>query len=431
MAIKVTRVYGTRFPKSKNIAAEKALLANLGCLHWQSKQRLKVYAETLEIGGAPLKSAAKHACHSFPVKLSSAIVQNKRLPFDRRASLVDLEMIAHDLHLEGHCDEQVPVHALPKEGDDFRAIADYQHAHRTAGTTARRMMSMSVKLRPWQHDRQGTSTAIEVLRDAIWSGKTAGVHIDIDNFYGSFLRRPVREVLPLPGRMVDHYIVAREHEFVPWGSSPPSFDVLLSKARSGIPHGGSASPIIGADTVSRIKWQPAPEIIPSGYVDNLMLMANSPDAVAADAKAVLAALEALPTGTFKGSIKWIGDATEGFDFLGVHMRLGKKLEIHPIEGRLEKFKAEMNRKCEKAAKRVAVAALSQKPQDRPAALEAVSEVWRYVQGWLAAFRMCDDIELYRVMASAPVIDLLAEIDCELKHLNPYLSESKNGGGYPK
>jgi hypothetical protein len=424
--IKVTRVEGTRFPKSTNIGAEKLLLEKLGLLRSQTNQQLNVYAEALKAGGNPLKMAARHASHSFAVKFTSAIIENKRLPFERRASLTKLESIAHDLHLEAPCHEPVPVHAELKANGGFRPICDFGHAHRTAQTTARRMLALYMKPRLWQYDFQGTSHAIEVIRDAILSGKTAGAHIDIKNFYGSFDQTKLREALPVPGRMVDHYLVGRKLEFVPWGHSPPAFDVLLSKAREGVSHGSSASPIIGADTVSKLHWQSAPGVVPGGYVDDLMLVGASHDVVAADAKAVCAAIAALPTGNFLGVVKWTGDVSEGFDYLGVHMRMGTKLEIHPAKGRLEAFKLELNRLFEKAVKPVGIAALSKKPIDRPAALQAISEVWRYAEGWLEAFRVCDEINAFRQLAQAQVDSLLAEIDCEFKHLKLYGTKP----GYP-
>jgi hypothetical protein len=430
MVIKVTRIEQVRFPKSKDVEREKKLVKRLAFHRWKSSKILTEYADALGVGGKALEMAARNASHSFSVKFTSSVIQNKRLAFGRRVSLVELEEISHDLKLEGFNAEPVPLHVRMKPNGDFRPICDFRNSHRTAQTVGRRMLERHVNPLPWQYDFKGTGAAIEVVRDAILSGKTAIALVDIKNFYGSFDEKTLREELPVPVKMVDNYLVGRKLKYVTMGNSCIPIDVLLSKARSGISHGSSASPIIGAHTVSKLIWHPAPGIIPAAYVDDFGLVAGSYEGVVADAKAVCAAIAALPTGNFVGILKWSGDASEGFDYLGVHMRLGKKLEIHPGMGRLEEFKLELTKRIYKASIPTAAAAKSQKDIDRPVALQAIAEVWQYSEGWLAAFRTCDDIDAYRQTALGPILALLTELKCDLNSLKLYTSEASKGG-YPK
>jgi hypothetical protein len=427
----VTRVEGVRFPESDDVAAEKKLLGELNQRRWQANKDLFTYEQALAVGGKPLKMAARQVAHSFPVKFTSAIDQNKRLPFHRRQSLVELEQVAHDLRLEGVCSEPVPTHPKMKPNGDFRAISDFGPMHRTAQTVGRRMLDRHVRplLRPWQHDFHGTAAAIKVIAAAIMADNTFGAHVDFKNFFGLFDPQMLRDELPVSGRMVENYLTARKLEIVPVGCSPSVKDALLSKARSGVSHGSSAAPIIGAHTVSKLNWHPAPGNIPAGYADDMMIVGASYDAVVADAKAVCAAISQLPTGKFVGVIKWAGNAADGFDYLGHHIRLGKKLEIRPADGRLDEFKLQLERRIVRAAELVTPAAKSGNNAARRMALQAISDAKQYADGWLAAFSMCDDYASYFWTAHEPTLSLLAEMGCGLKHLAPYASLGKKHG-YP-
>jgi hypothetical protein len=434
MAVKVTKVERVRFPKSKNVAAEKVLLAQLSKHRWKANQFLDTYRNALKLGGSALERASHYVVRSFSVKFTSAIIQNKRRPFHRRATLVELEEVARDLRLEHPCMELVRTSPKFKLNGDFRAICDFEHAYRTGQTVGRRMMQRATVLHPWQYDVQGIAAAIEAARQALLSGKVFGVIIDIKNFFGSFDQEALREELPVPVKLVDNYLVGRMMKVVPRVGHPPLSSslahALLSKARSGVPHGSSASPIIGAYTISGLAWQPSPGIVAIWYVDDVLLLAASLEEVDAAAKGVCAALSALPTGHFDGIKKWIGHASEGFDFLGHNVRLVETVEVRPLKNRLDEFMDELTDRCTFASEAVIKAANSNSYTLRPAALQAIADVWQYAEGWLNAFRCCDDIELLRVDAATPIYALLSKVGGNLASLKPYMSE-KFAGGYPE
>ena len=93
------------------------------------------------------------------MKFTSAIIQNKRRPFHRRATLIELEEVARDLRLEHPCMETVWVSPKFKPNGDFRPICDFEHAHRTGQTVGRRMIQRATILRPWQFDFVGAHAA--------------------------------------------------------------------------------------------------------------------------------------------------------------------------------------------------------------------------------------------------------------------------------
>ena len=425
MTAKTLRVEHVRFPASKNTLYEKSLLAHLGDFRSDAKDAFSKYGGLLK-AGEPVKVHAGNMVNSFPVKLTSAIAMNKRRPFCDRLSLTELADVADALNPLKTCSEPVPTYRKIKPNSDFRAISSFGPVHRTAQTIGRLMLQRFTypHLRSWQYDFSGVAAAVEAVRDAILAGRKAIAHVDIQGFYPSFDGMALRQALPVPGKMVDNYLTARKLAIIPQGCPKHLLDDLLAKARSGVSHGSSVSPIIGADTISRIEWHPGPDVTAASYVDDLLLAAASEDLVTAQTKLVQAALTALPTGKFVGVVKYSGDAGNGFTYLGHEIRLvGDKVEISPAPGRWDDFVARAKPLRKQAETLVLKAALTDSEIDKRAALQAVCDLWELGNGWLAAFSMCDDIASYAELAIAPVNQMLSHLNSEIKALNPY----KNGG----
>jgi len=110
----VTVVNGARFPRSKDKTAELKLKQRLSRYHAKAAEIRCNYRYWLGKGSVgKIDAAAMTALESFAFKLICAIDQNKRLPFARRISLVELAEVAETLSLPNFCDEVVRLGPRP------------------------------------------------------------------------------------------------------------------------------------------------------------------------------------------------------------------------------------------------------------------------------------------------------------------------------
>lgn len=435
MSAAVTVIDGARFPRSKDHAAELKLKQRLNQRRARAAELRQNYYYWLKKGvGWKINEAAQLCTHSFSFKLSSAIEQNRRLPFKRRIGLVDLADAASALDLSSPCDEIVRLHPEYKvhKPNEFRSICAFGPRHRTAQTAALILLSQGLKRQPFQFDKRGTAEAIRAAAKAFRSGQLHYVHLDIKNFFGSFDAKALREALPLPVQVADNYLVGRKLKFGCWGCDPSLFPLLQSQARAGVMPGSSTSPVIGALTISKLDFQPPPSILVVNYVDDFLIVGASAADVLVTAKALVAAAAALPTGHFKLEEKSAGKITDGLVFLGVHMQLvGDTLTIKPAPGRVEAFQEQFTKRLSVVEALIATACSTGKKGDEAAALQELAEVWSFARGWAEAYSVCDAPVTYFDIAFSPTMKLLSGLGkSSLKSLDPYLPGWKKANDYP-
>jgi hypothetical protein len=430
---KLITVDGMHLPASADAVAEKKLVQQLDGFHAHANDLVEKYALALPVGGKQLKNTMHTLTGSFAVRFISAIEANAHLPIPHRKTLTELADLANALHLEKPCDEKVSVAAFPKSKGGFRPVCNFGIRHRTAQQVARLMLGKIVKPQPWQYDWRGVDRVIERLQTAFSAGQNYAIHLDIQNFYGSFDHKALREALPLPKRMIDHYLVGRKLKYAPWGTSHLSHGVLLKAALKGAPQGSSATPMIGVHTISNIPWKPSPDMSVAGYVDDFALTGCSEQQVEADAKALCAAVAALPSGTFSLKAGPIVHVSQGFDFLGVRFKRTPQLKIETAPGKALHFLKTLRDMFEDAFETVIDAKESKSDSDLLVALGMIARLWRYGKSWLWTYRMCADVPDLKPIPEEHVGELLLVLGSNMGELNEYMSASKEGAeyGYPE
>jgi hypothetical protein len=143
------------------------------------------------------------------------------------------------------------------------------------------------------------------------------------HFYGSFEPEKLSPELPLPKEVVEHAVLGRHMEVV-WDPEHmkgktlhPSLSprhILHKEARLGVPQGSACSSIIGAFCMSRLPWVPKVGVVMLNYVDDFLLLANSPSALAEAIDELTEAVGDLPGGKFKLQLVEKGSASHGFCF---------------------------------------------------------------------------------------------------------------------
>jgi hypothetical protein len=428
----MTIVNGLILPTSANAAAEQKLLQKLGSLYAHADNLLATYAEAVPGGGKTLRNVLHSVVGSFAIRFTGAIEANAKLPITRRKSLIELADIANDLHLEKLCDELVLATAFPKGGGGWRIISKFGLRHRTAQFVTRAMLSKVVVPQPWQYDFRGFDRAIERIQDAFLTDQSYAIHLDIQNFYGSFNHKTLREELPLPSRMTSNYLVGWKLKYKACGTYPPSHSHVLKEARKGAPQGSSATPMIGVHTISNISWKPAPGTTAAGYVDDFALTASSENEVEASAKALCAAVAALPTGSFflrsKSNTKPIMHISEGFTFLGVRFSPAPqiKIKVEVTQENVGRFISKLHLLQEEAQEHVIEAKDSNDPRDRQIALGSIARVWRYGKAWLWTFRKCANIVEFKSFPADYIEEPLMWLGSSMDELNEYMADGNEG-----
>ena len=365
----------------------------------------------------------KSLAEGSDARLASAITANKKLKPRARQTLEWCLKVPSLLDFAKPLSEPVPVYPKPKKSGGFRMIHNPGLLHRTSQDIVVRIMGAYHAPRPFQFTDRGVHAAIKQTKEAAIKGHVHVARLDIKDFYPSFDHEKLVAELPLRKEVVEHIVLGRCMEVVMdpesmKGSSavsslPHAPDILLMVARLGIPQGSACSPIVGGYCMSRLAWKPTKSVVLVNYVDDFLLLSKSPKLLDKAIGKLTDAVAKLPGGQFELKLKATRDASKGFDFLGHRLQfVDGKLTTSPMPGNVESFWNRVTPIETKLCNLVFAIGKAGK-YDKDQALEYLAQLVAKLDGWLSAFRECDD-------AKSEVMFLIEEVSgwCTILGVTP-------------
>lgn len=413
---KFTLVDQVPFPASPN--GDLDLLKDLGRSRRRARKLRRRYGRSV-VSGKGQSGAARAYFTSGAVRFYEVVEAAKRMPLKKRRSLSELKSAAGVL-VHKPIKEPVQVRAKLKSNGDFRPICSFGVQHRAAQRIVCALLRPYVHEQPWQYDGKGINAAISRLIVLLEQGYTHVKHLDVKEYFGSFVAEQLPHALPLPKEVVDYAVVGkkmmaktRTHLVSPYP--------LLPKACRGIPQGSVASPLVATTVMSLLNWQPPAGTAMINYVDNFLLMGGSAEAVGAAELSLRAALSLLPGGNFSLDLKEASTAEEGFAFLGHRfLMVNGKVEIWPTAENDNRFDAEWSRRKGTANKKVKEYLDNPNDSTRHDAFTALAGAHAYAKAWTQAFRACRVVEVYQKSTLDDVTGLLKQMGATVSALKPYL-----------
>ena len=255
-------------------------------------------------------------------------------------------------------------------------------------------MELHFKPKPFQYTYRGVDKAIATVKSAVDKGQVSAALFDISNFFGSFECSELANELPLQKEAVNSVVVGRQMavELMKAGGGHTcalpslSLTTLLWQARQGLPQGSSTSPIIAAYILARLAWNASTQVVLVNYADDFILLAFDEEALEPEIGKLQDAVAQLPGGHFKLRLIEKRHLSKGVDFLGHHLELvNGQLRTTPTDGNWEAALSVNNE--------IETKLLHFKPgkAHKHKDLIALAKVQAHTDGWVAAFKECDNI----------------------------------------
>lgn len=335
--------------------------------------------------------------NSYAAKLVSLYEANRRLPHHRRVSEETLLVLAERMDPWRCLDEPVRVRAIPKPNGGYRIIHSFNLLHRAHQILVRERLKPFASLHPGQYILKGGGrrAACAAVKSALEAGYKWSVKLDIAAFFSSLDGEKIAKHLPVPRKVVDAILVARNLNLDLTGIVGVPGGGLLDRSRRGIPQGSAASSLIG-----EMMMAPVLKALPEGamvicYADDIVILTRTRREAIAACKALLDAMEHHFAGSVRPKYAYLRRVCDGFEFLGYEFRFkhGDAL-ARPAGMRPTVFWAKFFRRLNAAG------------QDR----RALAKLRGYVHSWCAAFElweaaeMCNQIFTRRVEAVERAIE---------------------------
>lgn len=345
--------------------------------------------------------------------LTSAIAANRKLRTAKRQTLEQCLAVPKLLDFSGPLKEVVPVRPKAKKSGGCRMLHNHGLLHRSAQNAVVRVVGPYFMPHPFQYTQKGVHAAIRRAKTAIKTGHVYVARLDIKDFFLNFSAEALITELPLPGEVVEHVVVGRHMAVVmdqekKHGQHAPlllphAHETLLLLARLGIPLGSGCSPIVGMFCVARLVWLSMPGVILLNYADDFLLLALSPKLLDEAIGKLTGAVADLPGGHFDLQLKLTGTVSKGFAFLGHHLQLvDGSLKTRPTEANLQ----DLYRKLNLIEVKIGKLTCGPGKVDKRAAIKCLASIHAFLDGWMAAFRECDNIERWVILPLGNLADLL-------------------------
>lgn len=328
---------------------------------------------------------------------------------DRFPSIEEFQTAVESVDLFRPIGEPVDLKLIPKgTGGDCRLVQGFTFRQRVAHRVVDNLFREIGRTHPEQFAmRGGVNAAISHLKALIEGKEKVWIaHLDIQSAYVHVNRKVVEELIPLPNVVTREQIFLSDHSPLQTKShklTPPIGNDLSASVegmadaflavrgfkggvRSGLSQGAICSPII-------LEMLIASDLIElnltefSCYADNFCITASSREDLVAKVKALRAKLKANPSGPFHLEGLFIGEARQGFDFLGYHLTLRNgKVDVRPADNNLQKIENKY-RSLMREYKNVSATKR----------LRAIGELEKQFRTWSATFSQSTDME--RVLKS--------------------------------
>lgn len=323
MGKKALWIGNVHFPSGSTEEADDALLL----VAKAAKRRAALRTKLKKAGKGAKASQKAQAAYlgSSLVRLDALIRAAKHLDYNKKLSVPQYELMADELKLYAQIEEPVRVYLKEKSSGGHRYFCDFGVRHRAAQALVADMINAQLSPKPFQYNvkGRGVAVAIKQIRQLHADGYKNVVRLDIQRFFDSFDHKAIMQVLPIAKDLTDHVVIGKHFELQ--GQHLNKEDKHLQDilnhylsliAERGLPQGSACSPAIANFVISKIEPK-----LPKGarflnYVDDFLILAQSPERAEKAKNALTSSIEEMPVGHFELLEKSSGSLLSGVEFLG-------------------------------------------------------------------------------------------------------------------
>ncbi len=308
-------------------------------------------------GDPQLRFLIQQHLTSFDARLAATRLAASKMRWYRRPKKTELKAIAESLNAFQGTQEEVRLRLIKKCANTFRPTLDFGIENRALQHLVLSVLYAIAELHPRQFaTRGGVPVAIAHVMDAMKDGYVHIREIDIKDFYASFDRNKLVELVPVQKRVIDNVLLSEHLNIVPsalhhilscFGPADTDqkelapLEKYLADARRGISQGSAASPLLAEMLLAPLLFQVPAGIEVVAYADNILVMAKTASDADAMTDSLGLALKKHPAGPLWPKITSF-PAGGPIEFLGHRLTaLGDKVHVQPTPQNREKFERKM------------------------------------------------------------------------------------------
>ena len=295
----------------------------------------------------------------FDARLAATRLAASKMRWYRRPKETEQNVIAGSLNAFQGTQEEVRLRLIKKGANTFRPTLDFGIENRALQHLVLSVLYAVAELHPRQFaTRGGVPVAIAHVMDAMKDGYVHIREIDIKDFYASFDRNKLVELVPVQKKVIENVLLSEHLNIVPsalhhilscFGPADSDqkelarLEKYLAEARRGIPQGSAASPLLAELLLAPLLFQvPAGgEVVVVAYADNILVMAKTASDADAMTNSLELALKKHPAGPFSPKIRSF-PAGGPIEFLGHRVTAhGDEVRAQPSPENREKFERKM------------------------------------------------------------------------------------------
>jgi hypothetical protein len=233
------------------------------------KVRLTAIQKAHRTGDRQLGFLIQQYLNSFDALLAATRLAASKMPWYRRPKETELKTIAGSLNAFQGTQEEVRLRLIRKSANTFRPTLDFGIENRALQHLVLSVLYAIAELHPRQFaTRGGVPAAIAQVMDAMKDGYVHVREIDIKDFYASFDRNKLVELIPVQKKVIERVLLSDHLTIIPsklhhilsrFGAADKNqgavapLEKYLAEARRGIPQGSAASPLL-AELLPRHTW---------------------------------------------------------------------------------------------------------------------------------------------------------------------------------
>jgi hypothetical protein len=366
------------------------------------KAKLTGIQKAHKTGAPQLRFLTQKYWNSFDARLAATRLAARKMRRYRRPKKAELKTIADSLNAFQGTQEEVRLVLIQKDVSTFRPTLDFGIKNRALQHLVLSVIYAIAELHPRQFaTRGGVSDAIAQVINAMKDGYVYVREIDIKDFYPSFDRDKLVELIPIQKKVIESVLLSEHLNIIPSklhhntscqnpaGTHQKELapEKYLADARRGIPQGSATSPLLAEMLLAPLLFQvPAGDnVVVVAYADNILVMAKCESDADAMTESLGLALKKHPAGQLWPKIKSF--PTGGpIDFLGHRLTAhGDEVHVQPTPQNREKFEREM---------KMGLARL-RKPSLTGAARNClVRDLKSYLSSHVSNFSLCEEYRQY-------------------------------------
>jgi hypothetical protein len=363
------------------------------------KARLSGIQKAYRTGDPQLRFLIQQQLTSFDARLAATRLAASKMRWYRRPKETELKTIAGNLNAFQGTQEEVRLRLIRKGANTFRPTLDFGIDNRALQHLVLSVLYAIAELHPRQFaTRGGVPAAIAQVMGAMKDGYVHVREIDIKDFYASFDRNKLVELVPVQKRVIERVLLSDHFNIIPnlhlttclgpadtvQGEVVP-LEKYLADARRGIPQGSAASPLLAEMLLAPLLFQvPAGgKVVVVAYADNILVMAKTASDADAMTNSLGLALKKHPAGPLWPKIKSfpVGGPIE---FLGHCLTAhGDKVRAQPTPENQERFERRMKR---------GLARLREPPLTPAARDRLARDLESDLSSYVSNFNLCDGVK---------------------------------------